>query len=156
MSPTVLPLVLLGPLLLCAALSDLRHMRIPNWMSLGALGLFAVCLALAPLPDLSLRLIAAAAVFALGFVLFAANLIGGGDVKLLSALILFVPSAQWTLYANLLAASLLIGVAAVVALQALPNGPQSAWAVRRRRGAFPMGLSIALSGLTLPPAMLLF
>ena len=149
------PLMLLGPLLVIAALGDLRRMRIPNTLSLAALALFAACLPFTGLADLGPRVLAAGAVFVLGFALFAANLIGGGDVKLLSALVLFVPPEAWTLYANLLAASLLLGLLAVVAVQAIPNGERSSWAVRRNKGSFPMGLSIALSGLVLPPAAML-
>ena len=154
-SGILLPLLLLAPVLVCAALGDLRHMRIPNVLSLAGLALFALCLPLIGLAELPLRIAAAGAVFAAGFALFAVGLVGGGDVKLLSVLVLFVPPDVWALYANLLAASLLAGVAFVMAVQAIPNGAGSAWAVRRNRGSFPMGLSIALSGLTLPLAMAL-
>ena len=152
----LVPLILLGPILAWVAVSDLRRMRIPNAASLAALALFAACLPFAGTADIAARTAAAGVVFALGFALFAANLVGGGDVKILSVLVLFVPPPFWTLFANLSAASLLLGLVAVVAMQAIPNGARSSWAVRRNRGSFPMGLSIALSGLTLPPAALLF
>ena len=152
---SLLPLILLAPLLVWVALGDLRWMRIPNVASLMALALFAACLPVTGLSEIVPRLAAAGLVFVIGFALFAANLVGGGDVKILSVLVLFVPPPAWALYANLLAVSLLLGLAVVVAVQAVPNGAQSSWAVRRNKGAFPMGLSIALSGLTLPPAALL-
>lgn len=149
-----LPLGLIAPLLALTAVSDLRHMRIPNAISLLMLALFALCIPFVGVGESMLRAAGGAAVFAAAFGLFAANLLGGGDAKVLPALVLFVPSPLWTLYANLLAASLLVGIVAVVAVQAIPNGASSGWAVRRNRGAFPMGLSIALSGLTLPPVAL--
>lgn len=151
----VLPIALLAPVLVFVALSDLRRMRIPNAASLLMLGLFVLCVPFVGTGESLLRAAAGAVVFTAFFALFAANLVGGGDAKVLPALVLFVPSPLWVIYANLLALSLLVGIAAVLAVQAIPNGGASAWAVRRNRGAFPMGLSIALSGLLLPPVALL-
>lgn len=70
-----------------AAITDLLTMTIPNRISLAVLGCFFV---FAPLMGLSLTAIgfsvlAALAVFAVCFVLFAMNVMGGGDAKLLTA-----------------------------------------------------------------------
>lgn len=74
-----------------AALSDLLTMTIPNRVSLILVFSF---IALAPLlgltlPEIGMHLVGAAIVFAVCFTLFATNVMGGGDAKLLSA------SALW-------------------------------------------------------------
>lgn len=74
-----------------AAFSDLFTMTIPNRVSAILLGAFLLA---APLSGLDLTAIAmhlgaGLLVFSIGFVLFALNIMGGGDVKVLSA------SAVW-------------------------------------------------------------
>lgn len=79
--------ILLLPLgLAIAAVSDLFTMTIPNRISAA---LFLSFLVLAPLmglawPDIGMSLVAGLAVFAGCFALFAANVMGGGDAKLLT------------------------------------------------------------------------
>ena len=70
-----------------AAFSDLLTMTIPNRLSLVLIGAF---LAIAPfaglnLHDFLLHLAAGGAVFSACFVLFAFNIMGGGDAKILTA-----------------------------------------------------------------------
>lgn len=72
-----------------AAYSDVRTRTIPNWITL-AVGLSGACfIFLAELQDLQLawywHVVTATAVLILGFVLFATNVFGGGDAKLLAA-----------------------------------------------------------------------
>ncbi|MBY5408284.1 peptidase [Rhizobium leguminosarum] len=79
--------VILPLCLAIAAFSDLFTMTIPNRVSLILVASF---LPLAPLSGLSLEaigmhLVAAAIVFGACFALFAFNVMGGGDAKLLSA-----------------------------------------------------------------------
>jgi prepilin peptidase CpaA len=74
-----------------AAYGDVRTRRIPNELALGvgALGLLRMMLAgdaSAPLYTLA----AAAVVFAAAFLLFRRDLLGGGDVKLLTAAALLI------------------------------------------------------------------
>ncbi|MBB3612792.1 prepilin peptidase [Rhizobium sp. BK602] len=84
--------LLIFPLCLSvAAISDLLTMTIPNRISLILAGAFIV---LAPLvgltlPDIGMHLAGAALVFCVCFALFALNVMGGGDAKLLAA------SALW-------------------------------------------------------------
>ncbi|GCA48094.1 type IV leader peptidase family protein [Sinorhizobium sp. KGO-5] len=81
-------ILLLFPFLLAlAAFSDLLTMRIPNHVSAV---LFVSFLLIGPLmgfnlAQIGLHIAAAAAVFAVCFCLFAANVMGGGDAKLLTA-----------------------------------------------------------------------
>ena len=81
-----------GGLLLLASWSDLTTYRIPNWISLTIFGLFPV---FAYFHGLSLDVfmwhcIAFSVVLAGGFALFAWNKVGGGDVKLLATVAMWV------------------------------------------------------------------
>ncbi|HYH17741.1 MAG TPA: prepilin peptidase [Azospirillum sp.] len=88
-------LFLLGAagLLMAAAISDVRCYRIPNTLCAALAVLFAVRAILAGPPFPFGHLIPATLVFAIGLVLFVRNLMGGGDVKLLAAAVLWIPPA---------------------------------------------------------------
>lgn len=74
-----------------AAFSDLFTMTIPNRVSAILLGAFLLAAPLSGLglAEIGMHLGAGLLVFSVGFVLFALNIMGGGDVKVLSA------SAVW-------------------------------------------------------------
>lgn len=146
----LLPLILLAPVLLAVGYFDLRYMRIPNALSLIALAIFALCAALAPPDDLMFRLGAAAAVLALGFIAFALGLVGGGDVKILACLVLFVPFAGLAQFAQNFALALSLGITVLLALRRVPALQRSSWRGFSERRGFPMGISIALAGLAYP------
>lgn len=83
-------LLAFGAILLWAAIGDMRRLIIPNWISLAIAGLYALHVATSPVPVNVLGGVAVgAATLAAGFGLFACNLIGGGDVKLMSAIALW-------------------------------------------------------------------
>ncbi|NUB45299.1 hypothetical protein GEU84_012945 [Fertoebacter nigrum] len=76
---------------------------------------------------------------------------GGGDVKGLSALMLFVPPQGLSLFLLALSAALFLGIGALALARwgfGLPTSPSAALRTKR----FPMGVSIALAGLALPLA----
>jgi prepilin peptidase CpaA len=146
----LLPLVGFAPILVLAGLSDLRRMRIPNWTSLAAIAIFLVCLPLIGWPEAGWRIAAAAALFAVGLGAWALRLFGAGDVKLLSALLLLVPSQHLWLFWEVFAASLALGLIAVTGLRATGALRQLGWVSMRAAGCFPMGVSIALAGTALP------
>jgi prepilin peptidase CpaA len=153
---TLLPIIALCPVLVAVAVRDLSQLRIPNALVLAAVVIFAACYPLLPAGEISDRLLAAAVVFAMLLPLFAARLIGGGDAKMLPAVVLFVPPDHWQQYGLLLSASLVVGVIAVGTARAAVSGyVPTGWAALDRRGTFPMGLSIALSGLALAASMML-
>lgn len=147
----LIPLLLLGPVLVAAAYCDLRHMRIPNALSLIALAIFALS---APfflgVDALAARVAVAAAVLVVGFVCFALGLLGGGDVKIFSALLLFVPTETMSLFLLLFSAAMILGMALMPVLRAVPGAAETGWVSLRRDAKFPMGISIALSGLAHP------
>jgi prepilin peptidase CpaA len=69
-----------------AAVSDIFTMTIPNWISVALLACFLV---LAPLSGLTwsivgMNIVAGLSVFGICFALFAMNVMGGGDAKLLT------------------------------------------------------------------------
>lgn len=79
-------------LTLCGAFHDILSYRIPNWISVAVIVLFvpyAVSVQIS-LPDIGLHLGLFALVLAIGFILFAGGLIGGGDAKLVAACALWL------------------------------------------------------------------
>jgi prepilin peptidase CpaA len=87
-------------LLILAALTDLRERRIPNWLTASAAALYPVYLMLSPgsiawLGALGLSLL----VGVVGLALFARELVGGGDVKLIAALSLWAGLEHFTMFA---------------------------------------------------------
>ena len=81
-----LPVLLAVGLFLVAAVNDLRERRIPNWIAVALLALYAILAVLDPAKMLIWQsLLSGLAVFVVLFVLFHFGYMGGGDVKLWSA-----------------------------------------------------------------------
>ncbi len=77
---------LVAAIALWAAAVDFFWMRIPNGVHVALLAVFALCVMPGlPLGDTAARLGVAIGLFAVGFGLYARNLIGAGDVKYLAA-----------------------------------------------------------------------
>jgi prepilin peptidase CpaA len=85
----------IGGLLLLACWTDVRCLRISNWISLAIVGLFALFATLGRLSaeQFLLHVAAGALIFAIGTILFVWRKLGGGDVKLLAAVSLWI---GWT------------------------------------------------------------
>lgn len=95
-----LPLAGLLALLALAALIDLRERRIPNWLTGGVAALYPLYVLVSPIPVAWPGALAvASAVFLFGLVLFARQIIGGGDVKLIAAITLWAGLDQLALFA---------------------------------------------------------
>ena len=134
-------LAVLGLLLLGAAVSDLRERIIPDRLNIAvaslALGWWAVN-GFGP-GTIGLQLIAALLVFGLFAGLFACRMIGGGDVKLLTALALWLPPLL--LLKTLVLMALGGGLLSIAML---------AWKFARRAeaaGEVPYGVAIAAAAL---------
>ena len=153
-APFVLPMLLAG-LLLAAGLEDVRRREIANAKNaaialLAPLWWWANHLAL--WPDVALQLAIAAAVFALFVGAFAAGWMGGGDVKMIGALALWLPLGGLT---QMLMVMSIAGGAVTCAMMM-----EARW---RRADAgdaasppapieVPYGVAIAIAGLlVLPP-----
>jgi prepilin peptidase CpaA len=97
---TWLPLAAVLALLALAALVDVRERRIPNWLTAGIAVLYPLYVLASPTPIAWMGALAlAAAVFMFGFVLFARQLIGGGDVKLIATMALWTGLDHLVLFA---------------------------------------------------------
>ena len=88
------PMALFTGLLGLAALTDLQEYRIPNTVTLAIAALFPVyaCLPQAGV-DIVGSIALAGAVLAVGIGLFALGMVGGGDVKLVTAVSLWIGPA---------------------------------------------------------------
>ena len=128
--------------LLVAAFTDLRSRHIGNWLNAAialTAPLFWWASDLSLWPDVALQFGVALATFAVCAGLFAVRAMGGGDVKLLTALALWIEP--------MLFVKLVIVMALVGGLLTLLVG---AWHIARRqrdRITVPYGVAIAVAGL---------
>jgi prepilin peptidase CpaA len=82
----------MGGVLIAAAISDMISLRIPNYLAVALVVLFAAY-AIAdamPLDAVLWHAIAGVTVLAVGMALFAFGLFGGGDIKLMAAVALLI------------------------------------------------------------------
>ena len=128
--------------LLVAGFTDLRSRHIGNWLTgavaLGA-PLFWWASGLSLWPDIAMQVGVAVAAFAVLAALFAFGAMGGGDVKLLTALALWI---EPTWFLRLLVVMALVGGVLTIVF--------AAWHVTRRRKdrlAIPYGVAISSAGL---------
>lgn len=135
--------------LLVAAFTDIRRRQIDNWLNAAvALGAPAFWWAsgLSVWPDMVIQIALALVTFVALAGLFALKLMGGGDVKLLSALALWL--APMTFLKLLVVMSLLGGVLTILF---------AGWhytVTRKRDAKIPYGVAIASAGLiTLAPVL---
>ncbi|MBO80512.1 prepilin peptidase [Citromicrobium bathyomarinum] len=128
--------------LLIAAITDIRARRIDNWLTgavaLGA-PLFWWASGLSLWPGIALQFGVALIAFAILAVLFAMRAMGGGDVKLLTALALWI---EPVLFMQLIVLMALLGGVLTLVL--------GSWHIMRRRKdrlAIPYGVAISAAGL---------
>lgn len=144
----------LVPLLVAVILYDLRFMRLPNVLSLLFLVVFLGTLpGLMTSPDpwgaLAWPVGTAAVVLVTGMLANALGLMGGGDVKILAALMLFIPTDQLVTFVTLLCFCMVIGIFGMMALRSLRAGRPSRWKSLTETKRYPMGLSIGAAALLL-------
>jgi prepilin peptidase CpaA len=124
--------------LLRAVATDLATRTISNRLT-GAIALAAplywVATGVAPWPGMALQVALGAGVFGLFALVFATGAMGGGDVKLLGALALWLPPAS---SGPLLVLTALIGGALTLVMVAAGR-----WRGRREQIEVPYGLAIA-------------
>jgi prepilin peptidase CpaA len=128
--------------LLTAAFTDLKSRRIANWLNLGvALGapLFWYASGLSLWPGVASQLGIALATFAVLSVLFVLKAMGGGDVKLLTALALWIAPEHFL--------KLIIMMALVGGVLTLFFGGWHVIRRQRQKIAIPYGVAIAAAGL---------
>ncbi|MBV7259258.1 A24 family peptidase [Erythrobacter crassostreae] len=135
-------LIALAIALLFAAFTDIRSRQISNKLNL-AIAVFAPAFwwssGLALWPDIAMQVGVAAAAFAVLAGMFALNMMGGGDVKLLTALALWIePSA----FLQLLVIMAIAGGVLTIVMGAWHFLQQ-----QKERLAIPYGVAIAFGGL---------
>jgi len=135
-------LVALAIALLVAAATDWRRRQIDNWLNLAIVigaPFFWWASGMALWPDVALQLGVGVAAFAVFAAMFALKWMGGGDVKLLTALALWI-EPEW--FVRLLVMMALVGGVLTIVL--------GAWHItrhRRDRLSIPYGVAIATAGL---------
>ncbi len=128
--------------LLFAAFTDIRRRQIDNWLNLSialAAPLFWWASGLSLWPEVAMQFGVAIAAFAVFAGLFAVGWMGGGDVKLLTALALWIDPKSFL--------TLLFVMAVVGGILTIVVG---GWHIMRRRKdkiAIPYGVAIASGGL---------
>jgi len=148
-------------LLIAAGWQDLRTLRIANRLSLATAAAFVVwaaagvALGRMSAATLGLTVVCSLAVFAVGAAGFAAGILGGGDVKLLTAASLFAGPGH---IVDFLVVTALVGGALGLAfLAGVPIGPAAPandGTVRARLHAgLPYGPAIAAGGLWVAAAL---
>ncbi len=146
-------------LLIYAACSDMARYIIPNWVSIALAAIFPVA-ALASgmaLPEIGMHLLFGAAVLAVGFFLFAANIFGGGDAKLLAAATVwtgfsaFVPFIFWTAAAGGVMAAVLLAMRQFV--KQTETNPSFVNHLLQKQNGIPYGVAIMAGGLMAIPAL---
>lgn len=163
MSLHELTIVALAATIGWAAVNDAFWFRIPNVIPLAVVGLYPVHLLVGPhgFEGAHWALALALGVFAAGFFLFSRGAMGGGDVKLLTALTLWAGPAYFPAF--ILVTAIAGGVLALTILLAGRN-PLLALATLHMRAALglpaapagakggrtiPYGIAIAIGGLLL-------
>ncbi len=155
----LLALTAFAGLLIYAACSDIARLTIPNWVSIAMPALFVAAALFAgmPLAQVGAHLLFGAAILAVGFFLFQASIIGGGDAKLLAAAAVwtgfpaFAPFLFWTAAAGgLLALSLL---AARHFVKQAATHPAFVNRLLKHQNGVPYGVAIMAGGLMALPAL---
>ena len=132
----------LGGLLVSAGIEDARTREIANWKT-AAVALLApvwwYANGLDPWPDMAVQLGCALAVFAVFLVAFHFGLMGGGDVKLIVALALWLPFASFL--TMMMVMSIAGGVVTLIMMS------ESRIKKSRENIEVPYGVAIAIAGL---------
>jgi len=155
----LLALAAFAALLIYAACSDVASLTIPNWVSIAMAALF-VPAALAtgmPLGEIGMHFAFGLAMLVVGFFLFQANIIGGGDAKLLAAAAVwtgfpaFAPFILWTAVAGGVMALAIL--AARQFLKQAETNPPFVNRLLKHQGGVPYGVAIMAGGLMALPAL---
>jgi len=135
-------LIALAIALVFAAFTDIRRRQIDNWLNLAiAAGapIFWWSSGLSLWPEIALQVGIAVAAFAVLAGLFALRMMGGGDVKLLTALALWIEPNAFL--------QLLIIMAIAGGLLTIMMGGYHFLMQQKERLAIPYGVAIAFGGL---------
>lgn len=148
-----LALATLG-LTLVAAISDLRSLRIPNWIPVAVAGLFLAALVAQPevFRPVWLHVLMALGALGIGFLLFVFGIMGAGDTKLVSSLILWIGLKGLVSFVFFVAIwGGLLGVAALGlrSRKLFKNPREGGWVSKVQSGhnAVPYGVAISFGAI---------
>jgi prepilin peptidase CpaA len=144
-----------------AMITDLRDLRVPNWVPLAIAALFVPHSLLQGVSDAPLHLLTGAGVLVAGFGLFLAGVFGGGDAKFLASLALWMGPANLAAFGVM---TVLLGGITALALIGLKKmlivnpalehhaaiAKPLAWA---RAGKMPYAVPMGLAALMLGPSL---
>ncbi len=155
-----LSLAAFAGLLIYAASSDIARMIIPNWVSIALATIFPIAAladGMAPI-DIGLHVLFGLAILVVGFFLFAGNIIGGGDAKLLGATAVWtgyqaflLPFMYWTMIAGGVMA---LGL--IMARRFIPETglyPAFVNHLLKKQTGIPYGVAIMFGGLVAIPSL---
>ena len=156
-------LIVLAGLLVAAAWQDLRTLHIANSLPLAVAALFVIWSILGlvegtSIPEaIALSVGCAVALFLVAAAAFAAGMLGGGDVKLAAAVVLFAGPSLIVDF--LLIVGVVGGVLGFIVLAGVPIGPVAGASGATMRGRLhsrlPYGPAIAAGGLWVAAALAL-
>jgi prepilin peptidase CpaA len=155
-----LSLAAFAGLLIYAACSDIARLIIPNWVSIALALIFpvaALASGMAPM-EVGLHVLFGAAALAVGFFLFSANIVGGGDAKLLAATAVWtgfqsflLPFMYWTVIAGGVMALVLLAARQFV--KAAETNPPFLNHLLKKQNGIPYGVAIMFGGLMAIPSL---
>ena len=139
-------------LCITGALIDVNRLTIPNWLNLSIALLFIPAAAVSglPLEIIGGHLVAGLAAFVIAFALFAFRLFGGGDAKMIPAVILWLgPGAAMTFLFFMalsggLCALLVLSVKKVIPATILPGAIRAPF---EDNAGIPYGVAIAIGAI---------
>ena len=138
--------VLLLGLLVAGAAHDIWLFRLPNWLTLGTalVALPWLALSVPSVPSALLHILAAALMLVAGMLAFRFNMLGGGDVKWLASLILWV-GFNIDFMRFLIMTSLFGGILAAILYVASKCG--ATYGSQEGKQHLPYGVAIAAAGI---------
>ena len=146
--------IILSAMLLAVAMFDITKFIIPNWLNFAFIALYPIFLIATPQEiEWWWSLAAMGCFFGVGLLIFQLNIMGGGDVKLLIALSLWIGWQGQTLMQFGLLVSIVGGVLAlfliVARLIAAKSGKTNLPRVLEKNAPIPYGVAISYAFATL-------
>lgn len=138
----------LFPLMLIASYTDLKYLRIPNWLVLAVFATFIITgLWGLPLDVFLWRLIYGVIALFVGYLLFAVSngKVSGGDMKLVAAIVPFISPADAVDLMILWAVLAIAGIMAHRVIYHIYRHQETGWASLDQKLVFPVGLLIGLT-----------
>jgi prepilin peptidase CpaA len=140
-----------------AAMHDVNRLTIPNWLNLTLAGLFVPAAAISgvPMEIIGGHLMVAALAFMVAFGLFAFNIFGGGDAKMIPAVMLWLGPDAGITFIFVMAltggafALFILSVRRLIPVVALPGLIRAPF---EENAGVPYGVAIAAGVLVAAPA----